>query len=119
MHEAKGTNSSTEEFAVKRPRILLIATAVAVVLLTASTLPAIAASPADSISMVYFPLGNGATYSCAGGPPFISNNSDESPGNCAIEQIGAPPVGFVCDVRTTITFVHYMNSWVADAMLCH
>ena len=102
---------------MKPTRMLFMATTVAVLLLTALALPAIAASPANSV--VYFPLGNGATYSCAGGPPFVVNNFDDPPGNCAIQQIGAPPVGLACDVPTTITFVHDMHQWTADARLCH
>ena len=94
-----------------------IAAAVTAVLLTAFALPAIAQSPADSV--VYFPLGNGATYSCAGGPPFVVNNhSGDSAGNCAIRQIGAPPVGLVCDIPTIITFTHEMHPWTTDAWLC-
>ena len=102
---------------MKPTRILSVVAAVTVVLLAAFTLPAIAQSPADST--VYFPLGNGATYSCSGGPPFVvSNGSDASPGNCAIVQIGAPPVGLVCDIPTTITFVHETHQATLDARLC-
>ena len=95
--------------------------AVTAVLLTAAFAPpAIAQSPPDSV--VYFPLGNGATYSCAGGPPFVVNNhhhsGDSSPGNCAIRQIGPPPVGLVCDIPTTITFTHEMYPWTTDVWLC-
>jgi hypothetical protein len=97
------------------------AAAVAAVLLAAAFAPpAIAQSPADSA--VYLPLGNGATYSCAGGPPFVVNNnhhhSGDSPGNCAIRQIGPPPVGLVCDFPTTITFTHEMRPWTTEAWLC-
>ena len=94
-----------------------IAAAVTAVLLTAFALPAIAQSPADSV--VYFPLGNGATYSCSGGPPFVVNNhhSGDSSGNCAIRQIGPPPVGLVCDIPTTITFTHEMRPWTTGAWL--
>jgi hypothetical protein len=104
--------------------MLSIATAAvaAVVLTAAFALPAIAQSPPSSV--VYFPLGNGATYSCAGGPPFVVDNnhhhhdSGDSPGNCAIEQIGPPPVGLVCDIPTTITFTHEMRPWTTEAWLC-
>jgi hypothetical protein len=103
--------------------MLSIATAaVAVVLLAAAFAPpAIAQAPPDSV--VYFSLGNGATYSCAGGPPFVVDNDhhsgDSSPGNCAIQQIGPPPVGLACDIPTTITFTHEMHSWTTtDAWLC-
>jgi hypothetical protein len=108
---------------VKLAGMLSIATAaVAAVLLTAAFAPpATAQSPADPI--VYFPLGNGATYSCAGGPPFVVNDlhhsGGSSPGNCAIQQIGPPPVGLVCDVPATITFEHEMHPWTTtDAWLC-
>ena len=96
--------------------VVLVAVAAALVALTLGQ--AFAASPADDI--VYFPLGNGAAYSCSGGPPFVVDDSyDGSPGNCAIRQIGAPPTGLVCDIPTTITFVHEMHQWTADAKLCH
>ncbi len=100
-------------------RIKLVFTVVAVTVaaLLTSTLPAVAESPAHSI--VFFPvtLGNGATYSCTGGPPFVSNG-DDSAGNCAVQQIGKP-ADLVCDVPTTITFVHDMHQFVADGSLCH
>ena len=95
--------------------VLSVATLMAAMVVV-TALPAFAASPANSI--VYFPFGNGATYSCSGGPPFVSNGSDGSPGNCAIEQIGAPPVGLVCDISTTITFVHETHQATLDARLC-
>ena len=106
---------------MKLAGMLSIATAaVAAVLLTAAFAPpAIAQSPPDSV--VYFPLGNGATYSCASGPPFVVDNhhhSGDSSGNCAIQQIGPPPVGLVCDIPTTITFTHEMRPWTTDAWLC-
>ena len=70
---------------------------VAVAMLVVSIPPAVAASPADSI--VFFPvtLGNGATYSCTDGPPFVFNSGDSS-GNCAVQQIGMP-ADLVCDVQ--------------------
>jgi hypothetical protein len=95
--------------------VLSVATLMAAMVVV-TALPAFAASSATSI--VYFPFGNGATYSCSGGPPFVSNDSDGSPGNCAIEQIGAPPVGLVCDIPTTITFVHETHQATLDARLC-
>ena len=90
---------------------------VAVAMLVVSVPPAVAASPAGTI--VFFPvaLGNGATYSCTGGPPFVFN-SDDSSGNCAVQQIGMP-ADLVCDVPTTITFVHDMHEFVADGSSCH
>ena len=96
--------------------VLSVAALIAAMVVVAA-LPAFAASSANSI--VYFPFGNGATYSCSGGPPFVSNGSDASSGNCAIEQIGAPPVSLVCDIPTTITFVHEMHQSTIDARLCH
>jgi hypothetical protein len=90
--------------------------AVAVAMLVVSIAPAVASST-DSI--VFFPvtLGNGATYSCTGGPPFVFN-SDDSSGNCAVQQIGMP-ADLVCDVPTTITFVHDMHEFTADGSSCH
>jgi hypothetical protein len=87
--------------------------AVAVAMLVVSIAPAVA----DPI--VFFPvtLGNGATYSCTGGPPFVFN-SDDSSGNCAVQQIGMP-ADLVCDVPATITFVHDMHEFVADGRSCH
>jgi hypothetical protein len=71
--------------------------------------------PANSI--VYFPYGDGLTYSCAGGPPFIVDSMSPE-GNCALEQIGALPVGVVCDIPTTITFGHDMNQEELDGWSC-
>ena len=93
-----------------------MATAVMAVTLVAPILPAWAESTTDSI--VFFPAGNGATYSCTDGPPFVDNGHDASAGNCSLEHIGAP-AGFECDVPTTITFVHDMHEEVLDARLCH
>jgi len=100
---------------VRRIKRVLAVAVVTMAMLVASIPPASAASPEDSI--VFFPLGNGATYTCTGGPPFVFNG-DGSTGNCAVQQIGVP-VGLVCDVPTTITFVHEGHEWVADASLCH
>jgi hypothetical protein len=71
-------------------------------------------------SIVYFPYGDGLTYSCAGGPPFIVDNmsAEGTEGNCALEQIGALPAGVVCDIPTTITFVHDMNQEELDGWSC-
>ena len=90
---------------------------VAVAMLVVSIPPAVAASSADSI--VFFPvtLGNGATYSCTGGPPFVFN-SDDSSGNCAVQEIGMP-ADLVCDVPTTITFEHDMHDFAAEGSICH
>ena len=101
----------------KRMLSVLSVAALIAAMVVVTALPAFAASSANF--MVYFPFGNGATYSCSGGPPFVSNDSDDLPGNCAIEQIGAPPVDLVCDVPTTITFVHEMHQATIDARLCH
>ncbi len=98
--------------------IKTLVTAVAaftVAMLVALILPATAdAQEADSI--VYFPYGNGATYSCTGGPPFVFDPAWT--GNCAVQQIGKP-ADLVCDDPTTITFVHDMHQFVADASLCY
>lgn len=100
---------------MKRIKLVIAVAAATVATLAASTLPAVAQSQADSI--VFFPvdLGNGATYSCTGGGPFVYDPA--STGNCAVQQIGKP-AGLVCDAPTTITFVHDMHEYVADASLC-
>ena len=100
-----------------RIKLVLAVAAVTMAMLVASIPPA-SASPEDS--MVFFPvsLGNGATYSCTGGPPFVFNGDDASMGNCTVQQIGLP-ADVVCDAPTTITFVHDMRQFVADGNLCH
>ncbi len=95
--------------------LVTVVAAFTVVMLVALILPATAeAQEADSI--VYFPYGNGATYSCTGGPPFIFDSAGT--GNCTVQQIGSP-AGLLCEVPTTITFVLHGRRWVADASLCH
>lgn len=84
-------------------------------MLIATTLPAIAASPGNSI--VYFPDGNGVTYSCTGGPPFVVDPMS-SEGNCSVEQIGGLPAGLVCDVPTALTFVHDAHEAKLEGKLC-
>lgn len=98
---------------MKSIRKLFMVVFVTVAMLAAGTLPAIAASPGDSV--VLFPEGNGVTYSCTGGPPFVHDTA--SSGNCAFEQVGAP-AGLVCDIPTTITIVHDGHPYVANAELC-
>ena len=96
-------------------RRILLVLMVAVAMLVALPLPAMAQEEtADSI--VYFPYGNGATYSCMGGAPFVFDSAGT--GNCTVQQIGALPAGLVCDIPTTITFVHEGHQWVADSSLC-
>jgi len=109
----------------KRILSVLSVTTLIAAMMVVTALPAFAASSAYSI--VYFPFGNGATYLCSGGPPFVVNNNNNhhhhsggsSPGNCAIEQIGPPPVGLVCDIPTTITFVHDTHQDTEGGRLCH
>jgi hypothetical protein len=101
---------------MRRIKSVFAVAAVTVVMLAAPSLPAAAEASEDSIVFFPVPLGNGATYSCTGGPPFVVDE-DDSTGNCAIQQIGAP-AGLVCDVSTTITFVHDMHQFVADASRC-
>ena len=79
-----------------------------------SSTPAV--SPADSI--VFLPLGNGLTYSCTGGPPFVHDGHDASMGNCAVEHVG-PPAGLVCDIPTLITIVHDIEQLVVEGSICH
>ena len=96
-------------------KLVMTVVAFTMAMVVAPILPATAeAQEADSI--VYFPYGNGVTYSCTGGPPFVFDSAGT--GNCSIEQIGSP-AGLVCDVPTTITFVHQGHQWVADTRLCH
>ena len=87
-----------------------------VAILVATTLPAMADSQEEST--VFFPVagGNGGTYSCTGGPPFVFDPA--STGNCVVQQIGKP-ADLVCDDPTTITFMHDMHRYVADAGLCY
>ncbi|MDP8951731.1 MAG: hypothetical protein M3N18_05760 [Actinomycetota bacterium] len=80
-----------------------------------ATLPALATSPTDST--VFYPKGNGVTYSCTGGSPFVHHGHDASMGNCAVQGVG-PPADLICDVPTTITFVHDMHQDVEDGRLC-
>ncbi len=73
-------------------------------------------APANSI--VFFPVQNGVTYSCTGGPPFVHHGHDASMGNCAVQHVG-PPAGLVCDVPTTITIMHDIEQLVVDGSLCY
>jgi hypothetical protein len=79
-----------------------------------------AISPANSI--VFFRGGNGITYSCTGGPPFVSNHDAMGAmgamGNCTVQQVGLPP-GLICDIPTTITIVHDMYPFVTGASICY
>ena len=97
-------------------RILMVLVIAAVALLVVPIPPVMAQDFQEADSIVYFPYGNGGTYSCTGGPPFVFDSAGT--GNCSIEQIGAP-IGLVCDVRTTLIFVHEGHEWVSDASLCH
>lgn len=101
---------------MNRIKMIFIVPAVTAVILVAPTLPAIATPPADSI--VFVPDGNGVTYSCTGGPPFIHNGDDASMGNCAVEQVG-PPAGLACDIPATITIVHDMHQLGVEGSRCH
>ena len=102
-----------------RRMLFMVATATVAVLTITTIVPAMAsAAPEAADSVIFLPAGNGATYSCTGGPPFVDNGHDVSAGNCSLEHIGAP-AGFECDAPTTITFVHDMHEEVLDARLCH
>ena len=89
----------------------------AAMLLATTSLPATAQSAGDSL--VFFPAGNGATYSCTGGPPFVFAHHPGSMGNCSVEQIGAPAANLTCDEPTAITFTHGTHEDVEDAWLCN
>ena len=112
-----------EVHTVERSRMLLVAAAVAVAMLVAApTLPATAQSSEDpsSSSSVFFPvrLGNGGTYSCTGGPPFVVDEDEASTGNCSLQRIGGPE-DLACDAPASITFVHDGHRFEADGSLCH
>jgi enhancing lycopene biosynthesis protein 2 len=100
---------------MRRTKKLLVVTATAVTMLVAAVLPAVAQSQ-EVDSIIFLPYGNGATYSCTGGAPFIFDpHSGE--GNCAVEQIGKP-AGLVCEVPTTVRIVHGTHQAEEDAKLC-
>ena len=88
---------------------------VVVVALAIPTLPAFASS-VDPI--VFFPRGNGATYSCTGGPPFVFDAHSDSMGNCSVDGVGPPPAGLVCEDPATITFMHEGHDFTDEAKLC-
>jgi len=96
-------------------KLAVVVATVTVVMMLAPILPAMAQEEAAG-STVFFPYGNGATYSCTGGASFVFDAAGT--GNCTVQQIGALPAGLVCEVPTTITFMHHVNHWVADARLC-
>ena len=98
-------------------RILMALMIATVALLVVIISPAMAQEEQQQAedSIVYFPYGNGGTYSCTGGSPFVSDSAGT--GNCSIEQIGAPS-GLECDIPTTLTFRHEGHEWVSDASLC-
>jgi hypothetical protein len=98
--------------------LFMVLLAVTAATLLTATLPALAASPAES-STVFYPQGNGVTYSCTGGPPFIHSGHDASTGNCTVRHVGPPSGGpAACDVPTTITLVHDMHQNVEEGRLC-
>ncbi len=100
---------------MRRTKKLFVVTATTVAMLVAAVLPAVAQSQ-EADSIVFLPYGNGATYSCTGGAPFIFDpHSGE--GNCAVEQIGKP-AGLVCEVPTTVRIVHGTHQAEEDAKLC-
>ena len=96
-------------------RILMALMIATVALLVIIISPAMAQEEQED-SIVYFPYGNGGSYSCTGGSPFVFDSAGT--GNCAIEQIGAPN-GLVCDIPSNLTFVHEGHEWVSDASLCY
>jgi len=93
--------------------IVMLAAVTGIILLT-PVLPAMAQEEAAS-STVFFPYGNGATYSGVDGAPFVFDSAGT--GNCTVQQIGRL-IDPRCEVPTTITFIHQGNQWVADARLC-
>jgi hypothetical protein len=94
--------------------IVMLATVTGIMLIT-PILPAMAEEEAAG-STIFFPYGNGATYSCTGGPPFVFDSAGS--GNCSVEQLGRGLTSPLCDIPTTIIFVHQGHRWAADARLC-
>jgi hypothetical protein len=66
---------------------------------------------------VFYPQGDGVTYSCTGGPPFVVD-AHSAQANCALRQTGEPPSGLLCDVVVPITFVHDARSDMENGKLC-
>ena len=91
--------------------------ALMIAMLMASTPPAMATTPANSILFAPVGVGNGATYSCTGGPPFVYDPASTSQ-NCHLQQIGLSP-GLLCDVPTTLTFIEEGYQYPTNARLCH
>jgi hypothetical protein len=96
-------------------KLVVVVATVTVAMMLAPILPAMAQEEAAG-STVFFPYGNGATYSCTGGASFVFDAAGT--GNCTVQQIGALPADLVCEIPTTITFMHHEHQWVADASLC-
>ncbi len=97
-------------------KLAVVVATVAVATMVAPILPAMAQETQEGAdATVFFPYGNGATYSCAGGPPFVFDSTGT--GNCTVQQIGrlTDPL---CEIPTTITFVHHEHQWAADATIC-
>ena len=88
-----------------------------IAILVASTLPAMATTPANSILFIPVAVGNGATYSCTDGPPFVYDPASPSQ-NCHLQQVGLSP-GLLCDVPTTLTFIYEGYQYPASAIVCH
>jgi|SRR5829696_9139877 len=95
-------------------KLIVMLAAVTGIMLITPILPAMAQEEAAG-STVFFPYGNGATYSCVGGAPFVFDSAGT--GNCTVQQIGrlTDPL---CEIPTTIVFVHQGHRWTADARLC-
>lgn len=102
---------------MKRGRRLVMVVALMIAMLVASTLPAMATTPTNSILFSPVALGNGATYSCTGGPPFVYDPASTSQ-NCHLQQVGLSP-GLLCDVPTALTFIYEGYQYPANARLCH
>ena len=97
-------------------KLAVVVVTVAVATLVTPIPPAMAQETQElADATVFFPYGNGATYSCTGGPPFVFDSAGT--GNCTVQQIGRL-TGPLCETPTTVTFVHQGHQWVADARLC-
>ena len=95
-------------------KLIVMLAAVTGIMLITPILPAMAQEEAAG-STVFFPYGNGATYSCVGGAPFVFDSAGT--GNCTVQQIGRL-TNPLCEIPTTITFVHHEHQWAADATIC-
>ena len=113
-----------ERFIVGRNKSVFVMAAVMLTILVAYVSPAVAEPSTDPLIFFAVPGGPGGTYSCTGGPPFVSELGSGQE-NCTLLQTGAP-TGLVCDIPTTVTFVptdpeapEVVSQYAAHGWLCH